>query len=316
MATYKPPTKGTYKPPGRAAVGRQFGQAGSLRPDTETGFGRRDEVTGMQNDQNRESSLYNRIFRQQSRASRKGDISAGIGALETMGAARAAGFSVGGIKSYEDNRDFAAGTLDSINDQTAMMEGQQGGGQWQDDGQGGSSFVERTAAPVSGATGVPEVPGMQKPPEASMADSFQEEVVAATGGKLGSRRDSDGSVFERITGVNPNKDPNMVTRPDGDTEIFDQPYTAVGTNLIGRGVPVTEDSPSPSPSSSLADQFAKDFPRTSQLIGAFEQRDAVPVTTPGYDPSTDDDLVRFKADEKKYGREEAMRRAQARNSKP
>ena len=136
--------------------GRQYGQAGSLRPDTMTGFDRRDKVTGMQNDQNRERSLYNRIFRQQSRASRKGDIEAGQGALKTMSDARAAGYFVGGIQSSNANNDVASDSLDIIEKQTAMM--------------------ERNAAPVSGAQGIPEVPGMQQPPAASLADSFQEEM--------------------------------------------------------------------------------------------------------------------------------------------
>ena len=310
MATYKPPVQKAYQPPGRAATGRQFGQAarpgsrsfgevGSLRPDTMTGFDRRDEVTGMQNEQNRESSLYNRIFRQQSRASRKGDINAGIGALDTMERARAAGVTVGGIKSFDRNRNFAAGTLQNINEQTAMMEGQgqpdQGGGQWQDDGQGGSNFVERTAAPVSGAVGVPEVPGMQNPPEASMADSFQDKVS-----KLGSRADPDGSLFSRLTGVDPNQDPNIVVLGSGSTEAY-QGSPETRYDKVGSGTSGPEASPSPTPS--LSDDFAKQFPLTSKLIGTnLGSRPA------NYDPSTDTKLTRFKENESKFGRDEAMRR--------
>lgn len=314
MATYKPPVQRSYQPPGRAATGRQFGEAarpggrqfgeaGSLRPDTMTGFDRRDAVTGMQNEMNRESSLYNRIFRQQSRASRKGDIEAGKGALETMGAARAAGVSVGGISSFEQNRSFAAGTLGNIEEQTAMMEG---GGQWQDDGQGGSNFVERTAAPVSGAQGIPEVPGMQQAPAASLANSFQDKMVSVAGSKLGSRADADGSIFERLTGVDPNRDPNIIALSGRPTKAFagsDRGFY----EQIGTGTPAQTGAPSPSPRKpNLAEKFAQDFPNTSKLLGLMEKMG--PMSEPGYDPSADPELAQFKENEATLGREEAMRR--------
>lgn len=291
---------GTYQSPGRSNSGRQFGQSGSLQAYNETGFDRRDKVTGMQNDQNRERSLYNRIFRQQSRASRKGDIEAGQGALKTMSDARAAGYFVGGIQSSNANNDVASDSLDIIEEQTAMM--------------------ERNAAPVSGAQGIPEVPGMQQPPAASLADSFQEEMDSVGGvnkiisqaddsGDLfaalaGYQTDNDGSVFAGLTGTDPNAgtipDPNITRTEGGVSTLRD-----ASGNVIGKGV-----SPSaPSPTPSLSDDFAKKFPLTAKLIAVSQSNPSRGSTPDNYNPATDPELSQFKENEAKFGRDEAMRRA-------
>ena len=292
---------GTYQSPGRPNSGRQFGQSGSLQAYNETGFDRRDKVTGMQNDQNRERSLYNRIFRQQSRASRKGDIEAGKGALETMGNARAAGYSVGGIQSFKANNDFASGSLDNIEEQTAMM--------------------ERNAAPVSGAQGIPEVPGMQQPPAASLADSFQEEMDSVGGvNKIssqsdnrgsgfaeltGRQQDNDGSVFARLTGT----DPNAGTIPDPDITHTDGGVTTLrdaSGNVIGSSRPAAAAA-----TPSLSDDFAKKVPPTAKLIAVSQSSPSRGSTPDNYNPATDPELSQFKENEAKFGRDEAMRRATA-----
>lgn len=295
---------GTYQSPGRPNSGRQFGQAGSLRPDTMTGFDRRDKVTGMQNDQNRERSLYNRIFRQQSRASRKGDIEAGQGALKTMSDARAAGYFVGGIQSSNANNDVASESLDIIEEQTAMM--------------------ERNAAPVSGAQGIPEVPGMQQPPAASLADSFQEEMDSVGGvNKIssqadnrgsqfaeltGRQQDNDGSVFAGLTGT----DPNAGTIPDPDFTHTDGGVTTLrdaSGNVIGSSRPAAA-------TPSLSDDFAKKFPLTAKLIAGSQSNPSRGSTPNNYNPATDPELSQFKENEAKFGREEAMRRATAEAKDP
>jgi hypothetical protein len=253
-----------------------------------TGFDERDATTSMQNDQRRESELYRRIFRQQSRASRKGDVDAGLGALQTLAASRAAGFDPTGISSAEGNRDFAAGSLANLNEQTAMAEG------------------ERQAAPVSGATGIPEVPGMQQAPPASLADSFETKAGKVMGSKLGSRPDADGSLFARLTGVDPNAGDLSVgggrsvsfSTGSGEGSLYDSDGSVIGSSR-----PSGEPAPSSTPS--LSEEFAKQFPLSSKLIGS-----TLTKNPERYDPSTDPTLTSFKEDEKKYGREEAMRRAQ------
>ena len=272
---------GTYQPPGRPATGRAFGSAGSLQPGGMTGFDQRDATTNMQNDQRRESELYRRIFRQQSRASRKGDVDAGLGALQTLAASRAAGFDPTGISSAEGNRDFAAGSLSNLNEQTAMVEG------------------DRQAAPVSGATGIPEVPGMQQAPPASLTDSFEAKAGKVMGSKLGSRPDADGSLFAKLTGV----DPNAGTSQTPDTFTTNQTERGVTTlqdesgRTIGTGTPAgAERKPS------LSEEFAKQFPLSAKLMGAT-------LTQPkdDYDPSEDPEMQEFDDLVKKFGRKEALR---------
>lgn len=110
-------------------TGRQFGQAGSLQPGTMSAMGRRDAVMGMQNDQRRRLELARRVQRQLGQQSRRGNVRAGLLALDFMDREAAAGQPIpAGISSYESNRARGAQTIMDNEDQIAQMDGVTRGG--------------------------------------------------------------------------------------------------------------------------------------------------------------------------------------------
>ena len=91
----------------KTPTGRKFGSSGSLVGQPSI-LERRQAVSDMAAINNRESSLARRLFRQYSRASRKGDTEAGEKAMDLFDRSRERGIELGGIQSY-DQRMNAAG---------------------------------------------------------------------------------------------------------------------------------------------------------------------------------------------------------------
>ncbi len=89
-------------------MARPFGSPGSLTVNTPSLLERRQAISDMAANNSRESSLARRLFRQYSRASRKGDTEAGEKALDLFDRSRERGIELGGIQSY-DQRMNAAG---------------------------------------------------------------------------------------------------------------------------------------------------------------------------------------------------------------
>jgi hypothetical protein len=91
------------------STGRGFGQAGSLRTDSMSSMQRGNAINREVGDQKRETAFERRLMRQLGRASRKGDIKAGMLGREITLDAQARGAKVqGGIGSSEENRSVAA----------------------------------------------------------------------------------------------------------------------------------------------------------------------------------------------------------------
>lgn len=104
-------------------TGRRAGEAGSLQPGTMSAMGRRDAVMGMQNDQRRRLELARRVQRQLGQQSRRGNVRAGLLALDFMDREAAAGQPIpAGISSYESNRARGAKTIMDNEDQAAQMD--------------------------------------------------------------------------------------------------------------------------------------------------------------------------------------------------
>lgn len=94
----------------KTPTGRKFGAAGSLVGQPSL-LERRQAVTDMAALSNRESSLARRLFRQYSRASRKGDTRAGEMALDLMDRSQEQGIELGGIQSYDQRMNAADADL-------------------------------------------------------------------------------------------------------------------------------------------------------------------------------------------------------------
>lgn len=92
-------------------MARPFGSPGSLTVNTPSLLERRQAVTDMAAVSNRESSLARRLFRQYSRASRKGDTDAGEKAMDLFDRANEKGIELGGIQSYDQRRNAAGADL-------------------------------------------------------------------------------------------------------------------------------------------------------------------------------------------------------------
>lgn len=104
-------------------TGRKFGEAGSLQPGTMSLMGRRDAVMGMQNDQRRRMELARRVQRQLGQQSRRGNVRAGLLALDFMDREASAGQPIpAGVSSFESNRGRAAKTIMDNEDQAAQMD--------------------------------------------------------------------------------------------------------------------------------------------------------------------------------------------------
>jgi hypothetical protein len=91
----------------KTPTGRKFGSSGSLVGQPSI-LERRQAVSDMATLNARRSSDYNRVYRQARRASRQGDMEAGLLALELGDLASKEGVELGGIQSY-DQRMNAAG---------------------------------------------------------------------------------------------------------------------------------------------------------------------------------------------------------------
>lgn len=94
----------------KTPTGRKFGSTGTLTGQPSL-LERRQAVTDMAAVSNRESSLSRRLFRQYSRASRKGDTEAGEKALDLYDRSNARGIELGGIQSHDQRMNAADADL-------------------------------------------------------------------------------------------------------------------------------------------------------------------------------------------------------------
>lgn len=94
----------------KTPTGRKFGASGSLVGQPSL-LERRQAVTDMAAVNNREASLARRLFRQYSRASRKGDTDAGEKAMDLFDRANEKGIELGGIQSYDQRMNAADADL-------------------------------------------------------------------------------------------------------------------------------------------------------------------------------------------------------------
>jgi hypothetical protein len=107
-------------------MARPFGSPGSLTVNTPSLLERRQAISDMAAINNRESSLARRLFRQYSRASRKGDTEAGEKAMDLFDRANEKGIELGGIQSYDQRMNAAGQDLSQriqTNQELADMEG-------------------------------------------------------------------------------------------------------------------------------------------------------------------------------------------------
>lgn len=94
----------------KTPTGRKFGATGSLVGQPSL-LERRQVITDMAAINNREASLSRRLFRQYSRASRKGDTDAGEKAMDLFDRAKEKGIELGGIQSYDQRMNAADADL-------------------------------------------------------------------------------------------------------------------------------------------------------------------------------------------------------------
>lgn len=95
----------------KTPTGRKFGATGSLVGQPSI-LERRQAVTDMATLNARRSSDYNRVYRQARRASRQGDMEAGLLALELGDLASKEGVELGGIRRYGQRMNAAEDELD------------------------------------------------------------------------------------------------------------------------------------------------------------------------------------------------------------
>lgn len=122
--------------------GRGFGQQGSLTVDNPSLIEKRNEISRLADDQRQERNLYRRVARGLNRRLRKGDTEAGSDLIELMNQGRAAGIQMTGIPSADENINYAVHRHEDGERNRAAASGLvDGGGSWQSDSSGGSSFV-------------------------------------------------------------------------------------------------------------------------------------------------------------------------------
>lgn len=109
----------------KTPTGRKFQASGSLTVDTPSLLKRRQAVTNMATLNRRREADLNRVYRNANRASRQGDLRAGLLALDLGDRAAEQGIQLGGIRSADQRMNAAALDLEqrgATNDELMQLE--------------------------------------------------------------------------------------------------------------------------------------------------------------------------------------------------